>query len=295
MSSLRRFCLRLSRFFRPLQAERELGREIDSHLALLQEEFERRGLAAEEARIAAKRASGGVEQAKERQRDARSFAWLEDTRRDLQFAFRTLARSPVFTVFAVASLGLGIGGTTAIFSLFDAIVLKQLPVPHPERLFVASFGGPGVNFNYSLPYPHFEQIRQRNTTLDGVFALYPFGRVTVAVGGQAETAAGIYVTGDYYTTLQLAPAVGRLLGPADDRPGQTVAVLNHAYWRRRFGARPDYAAARLVQTQLFGVEPTDARTLASATALLFLVALAAAYVPARRASRIDPISALRQE
>src|SRR5207247_1650959 len=90
-----------------------------------------------------------------------------------------------------------------------------------------------------LPYPQFDAIRQRTTTLDGVFALVPLGRVTATVGAEPEVAAGVYVTGDYYKTLRLTPAVGRLLSAGDDRPGQATAVLNHAYWQRRFGGQTD--------------------------------------------------------
>ena len=82
---------------------------------------------------------------------------------------------------------------------------------------VASYGGPNGRFNYSLPFPQFEEIRRRNTTLAGVFATNPFGRVNVAFRGEPDIAEGIYVTGDYYTTLRLAPAAGRLLD-AERRP-----------------------------------------------------------------------------
>jgi predicted permease len=172
---------------------------------------------------------------------------------------RLLARSPLFTIFAAASLALGIGATSAIFSLFDGLVLRKLPVPEPDRLVVLSFGPAGGNFNYSLPYPHFDQIRARNTTLAGVFAINPFGRVTVGHRGQAETADGTYVTGDYYRTLGLAPRIGRLLARDDDRPGQNVAVLSHAYWQRRFGGRLDVVGATVglntIPFTIVGVEP----------------------------------------
>ena len=130
-------------------------------------------------------------------------AWLQDFRHGL----RLLRRSPVFTVFAVGSLGLGIGAAVAVFQLFDAIVLRRLPVPEPAQLVVASFGGgPPARFNYSMPYPHFEEIRRRNTTLAGIFATNPFGRVNVTFRGEPAIAEGIYVSGDYYPTLRLTPA-----------------------------------------------------------------------------------------
>ena len=192
-------------------------------------------------------------------RDQRGLPWLEDLTRDLRFGFRQLVRSPIFSLFAGTSLALGIGAAVAIFSLFDSIVLRQLPVPHPEQLVVASFGGPGGNFNYSLPYPQFDEIRRRNTTLSGVFAMSPFGRVTVGVRGEAAIAEGLQITGDYYRVLGLAPSTGRLIEPSDDRPGGTVAVLSHAYWQRRFGGRLDVIGATVtlnnVPFTIVGVEP----------------------------------------
>ena len=177
---------------------------------------------------------------------------------DFRHALRLLRRSPLFTAFAVASLALGIGAAGAIFQLFDAIVLKKLPVPEPGQMVVASFGGNG-RFNYSMPYPHFEEIRQRNTTLAGIFATNPFGRVNVGYRGEAIVAEGTYVSGDYYSTLRLTPSLGRLLDANDDRPGIAVAVLSHRYWQRRFGGRADIIGAPItlnaIPFTIVGVEP----------------------------------------
>ena len=145
----------------------------------------------------------------------------------MRFGIRMLMRRPLFAIFAVASLALAIGATGAIFSLFDRLVLRPLPVADPRQLVVASFGRPGGNFNYSLPYPHFAAIRERSTTLSGIYATYPFGRVTLTLGGASDIAEGTQVSGDYYRVLGLTPAAGRLLQPADDRPGEAVAVLNY--------------------------------------------------------------------
>jgi len=178
---------------------------------------------------------------------------------DVRYGMRLLIRNPIFTVFAVASLALGIGATGAIFLLFDNIVLRTLPVPDPDRLALASFHMPGRPFNYSLPYPQFAQIRERSTTLESVFAMNPFGRVTVALRNEAEIADGLSVTGYYYRALRLTPALGRLLVPIDDRPDQAVAVLSHAYWQRRFAGRADVIGADVtlnrVPFTIVGVEP----------------------------------------
>jgi hypothetical protein len=127
MAALRRFVLRLVALFRSGRAETLLDREIATHLVMLEDEFQRQGLSAAEARAAARRKFGGLDQTKEAQRDARSFVWLEDLRRDIRHTARMLARTPGFTIAAVLTLAIGIGGSTAVFSLIDAVLLRPLP------------------------------------------------------------------------------------------------------------------------------------------------------------------------
>src|SRR5436309_7816285 len=133
MSAWRRFRLRLCNVFRPGRAEPDLTRELASHLTLLEDEFQRRGMTPEDARRAARLALGGVEQTKELHRDARSLVWLDDARRDLRYAIRTLRRTPGFTAGAVPTLALGIGAHTAILSPIDALLLRSPPVRDPQQ------------------------------------------------------------------------------------------------------------------------------------------------------------------
>ena len=144
MSSWRRFFLRLANLFRPARAEPDLAREVASHLTLLEDDFERRGLTPEDARLAARRAFGGVEQTKDRHRDARSFVWLDDVRRDVRHSGRLLRRNPVFAMTAALSLAIAIGADTAIFTVANAL-LFHVPagVADPTRLVDIGFSHDG--------------------------------------------------------------------------------------------------------------------------------------------------------
>lgn len=132
---MRRFLLRLWHVFRRDPAEQSLSREIAAHLALLEEDYQRRGLTPAEARRAARLALGGVEQVKERQRDARSFVWIDEAKRDLALAARLIRRNPIFALTAALSLAIGIGVNTAIFTVANALLFRDpAGVADPARL-----------------------------------------------------------------------------------------------------------------------------------------------------------------
>jgi hypothetical protein len=240
MSQLRRFVLRLINALRADRADRDLGREIASHLALLEDEYQHRGMSPDEARFAARRAIGGIEQAKEHQRDARSFRWLDDARRDLRYAGRSLGRTPGFAAVAVLTVALGIGANTAIFSLIEAVLLRSLPVRDSQQLVQLTMVLPSGEVWHSFSYPLVRGLADQQDLFSG---LCGFSEATFNVGppDAITRTNGAWVSGTYYETLGLQPAVGRLLTQDDDRPGAIpAAVISDVYWRRAFAtaARP---------------------------------------------------------
>ena len=203
---LRRFVRRLQSLFRPSRADRELTREINSHLLLLEDEFRRRGLSDDDARYAARRAFGGVEQAKESQRDARSFRWLDDARRDVQYAARMLRRSPGFAIAAVLTLALGIGANSAIFTVVHGVILRPLPYPDPDRLIgvVQQHKSFGVDV---VTLPDYLQWRDEAKSLSALAGAW---RITVNLTGvdEPERLGGAAVTSNLFRTLGVGPQLG---------------------------------------------------------------------------------------
>jgi predicted permease len=241
--AVRRFASRLVNVFRTGRAEDDLSRETAAHLALLEDDYRRRGMTADQARIEARRAFGGVEQMKDRQRDARSFTWLDDARWDLRHAARLLRRDPLFTLTAVVSLAIGIGANTTIFTIANAVLFRPpAGVADADRLVDIGTRTPGGGFGNSS-YPNYLDLRQRTTTLDGVYAYSLFPRA-MSLGADSGTPGtervfATLVTANYFTVLGATPSAGRLFGADESAPGAAEAVvLSHRFWTRRFNGDP---------------------------------------------------------
>ena len=232
--------LRFRSLFRRAQVEQELDEELRYHIERQIEEHIAKGMTPDEARYAALRAMGGVEQRKEECRDMRRVRLIEELIQDLRYGLRTLRKSPGFTSVAVLSLALGIGANTAIFSLVDAVLLKTLPVKSPEQLVaIESFGQRGER-NKIFSYPIFERIRDRSQVFTGVLAAEDdTNRVEMVgpePGGRPEEAEVQLVSGEYFQVLGVNAVAGRLLTVSDNqKPGaHPVAALSYGFWRRRF-------------------------------------------------------------
>jgi len=242
MSFLRRALLRLYNVVRPGRAERRLAREIDAHLALLEEDFRRRGLSPDAARAAARRAFGGVEQAKELQRDARSFVTLDDLRRDVGYALRTLRRTPGFTAVATVTLALGIGSVTVIYSVVHNVLLEPFPYPHSRRMVDVVVRDSSNNvLRGALPVPEFLDYQEQATVFEEVIGTNVELMHFVTDAG-AERLNVAWMTPNGFAFLGVRPLLGRVFGPADAAPGAPlVAVMNHRTWMTLFGADPAIA------------------------------------------------------
>ena len=237
--AIRRLRERLRNALWPGRAEQELARETAAHLALIEDDYRRRGAAPDQARTAARRAFGGVEQMKDRHREARSFVWLDDTRRDLAHAARRLRRDPLFTLTAVLSLAIGIGANTTIFTVANAVLFRPpVGVVEPNRLVDIGTRTPGGGFG-NTSYPNYLDLRERATTLDGVYASTLFPRaLSLGIGGASagtERIFGTPVTTNYFSVLGAVPAAGRLFAASESDP---VAVLSYGFWTRRFNRDP---------------------------------------------------------
>src|SRR5437588_481363 len=196
---------------------------------------------------------------------------------NLKFALRTLFKTPFVTIVAIVSLALGIGANAAIFSLFNQVLLKPLPVPEPARLVNLAAPGPkpgstscgqAGDCETVFSYPMFRDLERVQTAFTGIAAHVSFG-ANLAARGQTESAQGLLVSGGYFSVLGLNAAIGRLITPEDDKtPGEShVVVLSYAYWQRRFAEDPSIIGQPLVvngqSMTVVGVAPQgfDATTL----------------------------------
>jgi hypothetical protein len=161
---------------------------------------------------------------------------LDDLLQDVRYGVRALRWNAGFGAVAVLSLALGIGANTAIFSLIDAVILKSLPVRHPEELLQVLMGPQSYE---GITNPTWEHLRDRQDVFSGIFAYGRWG-FNLAPGGEARMVNGHYVSGEYFKTLGVPAALGRTLGPADDTRGCSGrAVLSYALWQREYGGRAD--------------------------------------------------------
>jgi predicted permease len=249
MSLINRIVNTWRTLFGKARLERELDEELRSAAAALEDRYRARGMGADEARRAARLALGGVEPVKDAVRDVRAGVRVETFLADVRYAARTLRKSPAFTAAAVLSLALGIGANTAIFTCLNAIVLRPLPVDQPDALVDISVRRRGERAGY-LSFPMYRDIAARQQVLTGIVATAgetPY-RVTIPAPPDGATEVDnvrvSFVSGNYFSVLGVAPAIGRVFTPDDDRDPDSAAtagsvvVLSDGFWDRQFGRDP---------------------------------------------------------
>ncbi len=209
------------------QAEEDLAEEMRLHLDLRAEET---------GRDESRRRFGNELLLREASREAWGWRWLDSLLQDLRYGGRALAAHPGFTITAVLSLALGIGANTAIFSIVNAVMLRTLPVEDPQRLMQLRRGS-----GESYTNPIWEQVRDRRQAFGGMLA-YGDDRFDLSAGGESRFAQGLWVSGDFFRVLGIAPLRGRMLTVEDDQHGGgkagPVAVISYAFWQANFGGDP---------------------------------------------------------
>jgi predicted permease len=237
------------------RTETDLERELAHHLHELTAEYERQGHSHEEALRMAQREFGGSEQVKEQCRDERRWAWMQGLRQDVVFGARMMRRTPVITLAAVLSLALGIGANTAIVSLMDLVLWRDLPVPNPRQLELVHWQGhgfpreilDGASGSMSgiggwdvadfFSYPSFRALRQGVSGRAWLAAFSYPGTVSINFAGRPRVGQERPVSGDFFSTLQVHAQLGRLFSDDDDSAAAAATVvLSHRFWMNALGS-----------------------------------------------------------
>jgi predicted permease len=245
MERMRRLVRRLRDVAAPGRADRNLKKAIASHLALLEEEeYKRRGMSEADARAAARRAFGGIDQGKELHRGERSIRWLDDLKQDVRYAGRMMLRAPVFAAVAVITLTLGIGANTAIFSVVRALVLKPLPYVNSEQLVRLTADVPATDSPNGQPMrsgtvstSELAEIRSRVRGLSDASLSGSLAFKTMTNRGEARRLQGLRVSPGLFETLGVSAPIGRTFDPSGN-DGSAAIVFSHAAWQRYFGGEP---------------------------------------------------------
>jgi predicted permease len=241
MAAIRRFWQRLSNACGRRSVDSELSREIAAHLRLLEDEFTRRGMSTEDARAAARRALGSTAHTADLHRDARSLVWLDDARRDLQYAIRALRRQPGFTVVVVLTLALGIGANTAIFSVVHGVLIRPLPYANSTRLVrvwenvpgreIGNGKGPDRRYG-AMDVADLLAVADRSQAIVNVVAV-SLVRPTTTIDGDATRMDGFSVSTGFFPMLGVQPLIGRTFTPEESTAGHDrVLVLGYDAWQR---------------------------------------------------------------
>jgi putative ABC transport system permease protein len=248
-----------TRFFRRRYWDEERARELEAHLEIETDENVTRGMSAQEARYAAYRKLGNLTLIREEIYRMNSLGWLETLWQDLRYGLRQLRRSPGFMAVAVITLALGIGATTAIFTVINSVVLRPLPYPHPERLFLIQSWLPGRDFG---PLSAAEYVEyQKQTQAFAHLAAFSAGLGSRLTGlGEPLVVRRCEVTPSFWPTMGIAPELGRTFASQQEKEAPNTAVISDRLWRSHFGANPNTVGTTIFLDEapyaIVGVMPT---------------------------------------
>jgi putative ABC transport system permease protein len=235
--SVRSLARRLLALFRARRLEDELHGEVEAHLEMAERDGIAAGLSPADARLDARRRFGSIERMKEEHRDRRSVRWMDTLVRDFRYGLLLLKRDPGFALVAISVMAIGIGANTAMFSLMDAVLLKPLPYPRPERI-VRVLEAPTPTSRNGISTLDFVDWKRLSRSFEALSAVRG---LNVALTGDADPARlpGTLVSADYFDVFGVKAALGRTFLPGEDQPGaDRVVILSDAAWRARFGGDP---------------------------------------------------------
>jgi putative ABC transport system permease protein len=236
--TMRTLLARLAGIFGWRHRDRDLDDEVRFHLDMLASDYLREGMSADEARAAARRSFGGVLQMKEAYRDQRSLPVIETLLQDARYGVRTLLRTPGFTVAALLTLALGIGANSAIFSVINAVLLRPLPFPQPQKLVRFERRYPG-SYGSNQDGRRYLFFRDNLRSVEALAAFTGLGSFNLVVGDRSEYVSALAVSKEYLDVFGIHPAQGVGFTEEHDRiGGPDVAIISHALWQRHFGGHP---------------------------------------------------------
>jgi len=253
IATLQRFVYRLRAVFNKPALDADFSKELAQHLEAATADNIRAGLAPDEARRKAHIALGGVEQIRELHREARGLPSLENLARDVGCGLRMLRKSPGFTVVAIATLALGIGMNTAMFSMLNGLLLRPLSFPGIGQIFRLDRNSPSQP-RADHAADNFLDIREASADFADLAGLITWGSTLNSPDGPPEIVSVARITANYFDVLQVAPERGRRFRPEEELPeGNKVIAISHQYWQSRFGGRED-VIGRMVRLDTDSVE-----------------------------------------
>ena len=245
MRHIRALLWRLSELFKKRRPDSELEEELESHVALHEEDNLRSGMAPAEARRQALIKLGGMEQARQMYREQAGLPLLETLLQDVRYGLRMLRKNPGFSTVAIVTLALGIGANTAIFSIVNGVLLRQLPFKNPDQL-MSIWSNRTDRDKTVFSLPDFLDYKEQNRTLEQISGFSAWN-ANLSNAGEPERVFGVRSSANVFQMLGVYAEIGRTLLDEDDIPSNPrVLVLSHGFWKRRFGMKADVIGKQLL-------------------------------------------------